>query len=174
MEITDIVRSGHTYRWQIVRTHRKQSIAEHMYQTAMLADLIAREVTNWGDDKRNHLIWCALIHDLPEVMSGDIPTPAKRKIITKDIEAEFWEGRRGKPKKVDETAITILKIADLVEASLFILIEGVDQKAKNIGENLMNDALILVEIAFKENKSGWIRAKQKILDAEAKIKIGNY
>ena len=174
MEITDIVRSGHTYRWQIVRTHRKQSIAEHMYQTAMIADLIAREVTNWGDDKRNHLIWCSLIHDLPEVMTGDIPTPAKRKIGTKDIEAEFWEGRRGKPKKVDETAAVILKIADLVEASLFVLIEGVDQKAKNIGQNLMMDALELVDKAMPENISGWTRARRKILGAESKIKGGDY
>lgn len=145
-----------------------------MYQTAMIADLIAREVTNWGDDKRNHLIWCALVHDLPEVMTGDIPTPAKRKIGTKDIEIEFWEGRKGKPKKVDDEVIKILKVADLVEASLFVLIEGVDQKAKNIGKSLMTEALQLLEIASIHNRSGWNRAKHKILDAEQKIKDGDY
>ena len=175
MEITDIIRTGHISRWGIVRVHRQQSIAEHMYKVAMISEIIAREVVpQWGDDKRNHLIWNALIHDLPEILSGDIPTPAKKKINAGVIDDEFWGNRKGKPKRVDETVEHIIKVADMAEACCFLQIEGVDSKSTKIKHNLWNDMIDYIDKIRDQNISGWERAFKKLQEAMEKLGNGDY
>lgn len=185
MKITDIVKTGHVNRFQIVRTQREQTIAEHMYQTAMIADLLAREIVpDWDDDTRNKLVWLCLIHDIPEVMSGDIPTPAKShaKIHEgeQDVTREFWRDRVGRPKveKIDPLMMDIMKLADLVEPILFLSIEAVDARAKEICTQMRLEVWDYIESAkmrFPELHSEWGEAESMLIEIFRTVSItGDY
>lgn len=84
-------------RWGIVRTLKQQSVAEHSYQTALLADWIAdRHITHpyqsgYEGQFRYKVLQCALYHDLEEVFTGDIPGPAKHAMLDESKSYHFVE-----------------------------------------------------------------------------------
>lgn len=66
-------------RWQLMRTSRSESLAEHSLDVAVLAHLLAhlgvsRFGRRWNPDRAAVL---ALYHDAPEIITGDLPTPIK-------------------------------------------------------------------------------------------------
>lgn len=111
----------HVPRWSIIRTIRQQSVAEHSYYVALYAKVIAKYV---GLDpiESATLIWGALLHDMEEMITGDIPTPSKRRHlhiypyrILADINVDF-------DKNVDlgSTAKKVLVVADCFEAIMYL------------------------------------------------------
>lgn len=75
-------------RWQIVRTLRTQSIAEHSYHVAMYVNEICVFLKIDPDTHRRTLQY-ALWHDLrDEIISGDMPGPAKRRLVK---DREHWD-----------------------------------------------------------------------------------
>ena len=67
---------AHIPRWVILRKNRQQNLAEHSYYVTLYADQVARLIGwqgNYGD-----LMRYALLHDIDETITGDIPGPAKR------------------------------------------------------------------------------------------------
>lgn len=155
----DIIRSGHIRRWSIVRVHRDQTIAEHMYQVAALCDMFASDIfeAKYTEEVRGRLLHNAITHDLPEVMFGDLPTPTKRKIdacgnqdeVNKLLDTSFWKERdeSKRPKELPSEFDSILKLADLAEAILFLEIEGVDQRAKIVQDSILDSFLEVAEAA---------------------------
>lgn len=67
-------------RWTIVDMRRKQSVAEHSFQVALLAislyDFMQYPVPHNSFDRESAFMW-ALDHDMDEIRSGDIPAPIK-------------------------------------------------------------------------------------------------
>lgn len=117
---------GEVPRWSIVRLNKEQSVLEHTGLVAMYT-LDICEILNyqWNTkpiDVRAALKW-ALHHDYPEVVSGDIPSPVKKMISTKEGIAEFEErifnNRFGiYTPELPEYIENIVKTADLLEAVL--------------------------------------------------------
>lgn len=186
MKPIDVVRSGHIKRWSIVRVHRDQTIAEHQYQVAVFSEMFAREIIpDYNDEMRGRLLYSALLHDLPEVMSGDLPTPVKRRIdsfgnvgeIDKLLDDSFWDLRdQGKkPKDLPSVYQSIIKLADLTEALLFLEIEGVDQRAKvvqgTLFESLLNVASACHELHPEYN---WVKAIKMARSALNDVKEGKW
>ena len=84
-----IIRAGHVKRWHLVPMSVTQTIAEHQYNVAMLCMLIHPQ----PDFDTNIAARWALIHDLPEVVTGDVPTHVKAanpelKSLLGEIESE--------------------------------------------------------------------------------------
>ena len=145
--IRDISRTGHVTRWHMVRTQRDQTLAEHLYLVTMYADEIARNVIkDYTDSDRLKLLsWC-LEHDTPEILTGDIPTPAKRRMqerfgdtdILEDLEdgiasENYMEAKKG----VYGTKLEIItKLADIMDGIAFINLEGVSDHSEIIGDKL--------------------------------------
>lgn len=82
MNLRDCYRASDVKRWQIVKTYKQQSVAEHSYQVALIATRICdiMENTYPGNMPLNfkqEVLWYALIHDMPEVLTGDLATPLK-------------------------------------------------------------------------------------------------
>lgn len=182
MNLNIIARTGHINRWQIIRTQRNQTIAEHMYQVTLICmeifaclnkDNISR------DDQKEieiRLIKAALIHDIPEVESGDLPTPFKKSIksvLGDYFEERFWNGpliyrdeyRRGIPGPRHTTSLPssrldgyvysdlieiIISLADNVEALAFILTERVGKRGRTIWMGLKGNIEDLIEKAKNE------------------------
>ena len=65
-------------RWSIIRTTRTQNVAEHSYYVAVYT----KQICDWLDvepDEKAKLVWMALMHDVDEMITGDIPTPSKKR-----------------------------------------------------------------------------------------------
>ena len=67
-------------RWGLMRNTFSENIAEHSYQTAVLAHalaLIRRDVLNLPSPDPDRCAVAALYHDATEILTGDLPTPIK-------------------------------------------------------------------------------------------------
>lgn len=112
MKINDILRASGVTRWHIVRTVRPQSLAEHTFDVVMIARAIAKIA---GVDDYE-IIKAALLHDLDEIVTGDIPTPTKQKARDNGFEInDLYKSVTGRQLGTDEATIIHLadKMADL-------------------------------------------------------------
>ncbi len=112
MKINDILRASGVTRWHIVRTVRPQSLAEHTFDVTMIARAIAK-IAGYDDAE---ITKAALLHDLDEVVVGDIPTPTKNR--AKDVGWDLnnlYKNVTGRELSSDESVIIHLadKMADL-------------------------------------------------------------
>lgn len=129
----EALRLSNIKRWGIVEMSRQQSVAEHTLNMMMIAksisslyDDVSREAGNISPltekDKAGLMELC-LVHDLPEVYSGDVPTPLKR-AIGKEI-IEEWEKNRFPSlnlmiSQVSPIAMLIKGVADVLEAIAYV------------------------------------------------------
>lgn len=112
MKINDILRASGVTRWHIVRTVRPQSLAEHTFDVVMIARAIAK-IAGYNDSE---IIKAALLHDLDEIVTGDIPTPTKNRARDNGWNLnELYKGITGRELSTDESIIVRLadKMADL-------------------------------------------------------------
>jgi hypothetical protein len=122
MNINDILLAQNIKRWTIVSTIQKQSLAEHLFNVAM----IARDICVEADIDDTNVVKYALDHDLDEIMTGDIPSPAKARLNIKD-------DYNGKSKaRCAPTELLIVKAADLIDAYLFIKHNHHDRHGKQV------------------------------------------
>lgn len=112
MKINDILRASGVTRWHIVRMVRPQSLAEHTFDVVMIARAIAAIA---GVDDYE-ITKAALLHDLDEIVTGDIPTPTKDRARANGWELnDLYKGITGRELSPDESLIIHLadKLADL-------------------------------------------------------------
>lgn len=144
-----IGRAGSVDRWQIVRTARKQTLAEHSFMVAMYA-LILADAVGIPDSHRYDMVLYALHHDLSEILTGDISTVAKN-FIREEIAYDdhttndpFSSMDKIVPV-VDELksratgeAKGIVKLADLLDAVAFLHIESISDHGGAIKSRIMD------------------------------------
>lgn len=123
MGIWDKLRAAGVTRWHIVKTHNKQSLAEHSFNVAMIAVDILRRADL--AEKEKEAAWIALHHDLDEVITGDIPTPMKSPIVKAELAAMSGMA----PPVGDEDINAAIKFADLFDSVIFLLEEGASRHA---------------------------------------------
>jgi len=131
MNLADIYRLADTKRWQIVKTAKPQSVAEHMYAVAMIARRIGMAIGMTKAEIADCVEW-ALWHDVPEVYTGDIAAPVKQHMY----EACGGDPLAGLERKLCGEEYTeiehrslyenggiirrVVKLADLMEAIKFL------------------------------------------------------
>lgn len=112
-------------RWGILHTIRQQSVAEHSFNVAILADRIA---VHWfGIDDPGTLYNInryALRHDRPEALSGDIPSIVKDLFDEDELEARYMDLIPDLAQWRSAEGIKfIVKLADRIEAEIFLRME---------------------------------------------------
>ncbi|MFD2112924.1 YfbR-like 5'-deoxynucleotidase [Thiorhodococcus fuscus] len=145
LNMQDIARSGHVTRWHSVRCARSQTLAEHHYLVTMIArELMIRIL---GDElpaeTRLQVLEYALTHDAPELLTGDLPSPLKRRIaeisgandpLTR-IEREIAPEIAARKSALEGSALAfIIKLADLMDGCLFIHEEGIGRHAALVAQ----------------------------------------
>lgn len=126
LHVADVLRANAVERWQLVSTSRVQSLAEHTFNVMAIAMVLAAKT----GQSQGMALMCAFMHDIPEVLTGDIPTPVKEVLGLKpdlnSIEAgiEFC-GRTTQDSDWADVK-TIVKAADILDACLFLHFYGVD------------------------------------------------
>ena len=116
-ELQDVMRLSNIKRWSIVEISRPQSVAEHSYNVAMIALSIA-EKNGYGIDFGELLEW-ALTHDLTELVTGDVPTPHKSKLLRPEAEEEMFPKFASEKAGTSQEVREIVKVADLLDAYQF-------------------------------------------------------
>lgn len=119
----------HVNRWGILRRNRDQNVAEHSYFVAIycmeLVFLLGAEIT---PSEQLQLVHSALIHDVDEIWTGDMPGPAKRimNVDTKPLASSRMQSilpfHAMAHSKVALSPMLqqILKVADFLEAVLYL------------------------------------------------------
>jgi 5'-deoxynucleotidase YfbR-like HD superfamily hydrolase len=146
LEITataELLRASHISRWGIVQTAVRQNIAEHMYRVWVL-------VRAWGrlvdlDDVQQALAeQLALMHDLPEIRTGDAPTPHKTpemKAHLAEIERLIYPYLRVLEDTVDPQVAALVKHCDTAEAIFFLQVNGLGKHASDVKNLLLQQML---------------------------------
>ncbi len=72
-------RTKYINRWALMRNTRYETLSEHSYEVAQIAHALAvigneRLGMNYNEERAALL---GLYHDLPEIITGDLPTPVK-------------------------------------------------------------------------------------------------
>lgn len=126
-------------RWGIVATSRQQSVGEHSYRVTMIAQALYDYVftTPHNSDDRNLLTSFAMVHDIMEVLSGDLD--AVFKLAVKSRYPDVFANTLGEmalqrldagplaktvaslERSVKGTFIEVLvKMADFLEALIYV------------------------------------------------------
>ena len=66
-------------RWALMRNTRSENICEHSHEVAVIAHALAL-ITNrhyGGNVDAQKCVMLAVYHDVPEILTGDMPTPVK-------------------------------------------------------------------------------------------------
>jgi len=123
-----IVRFAAVKRWHMVDATKTQSLAEHSANVALLAYYIARTTPGMYFGPAEVVATSALMHDLSEVFTGDIPTLTKQHIEgVKQLEeavlpVEF-------KTEVEAAVHGLIKLCDLADGIRFICIYGIGRTA---------------------------------------------
>ena len=74
-----LFRQRHIRRWSLMRNSSEETLSQHSMQTAVLAHALALIGNRYfgKDYDPDRAASLALFHDVPEVITGDLPTPVK-------------------------------------------------------------------------------------------------
>lgn len=123
-------------RWGIIDMIRDQTVAEHSYNVTMICLMIINRIpmsSRHNNLKENIIDW-ALVHDLPEIVTGDIPTPFKKLVLScvDQYENQMFMGFSSIKKSLSPLEKSITKIADLIDAIFFARKFCIDSKKEEI------------------------------------------
>jgi hypothetical protein len=151
-------------RWHMVDTTRAQSIGEHSANVALLAYHIAHKVPNefFGDPCK--VLAPGLMHDLPEVFMGDIPTHTKKYLSGVQELEERLTPPEYRYQSTDDIDL-LIKICDLADGIRFIERFGVDRVAIFATEGLRQQLDVKLKHArAKWPEPVWVVVEDKIND----------
>jgi len=148
-------------RWSVVGTIRAQSVAEHSFNVALIAERIARR--RWPDEREAVLMY-ALYHDHDESVTGDFPSYMKPHVqseaIVDSIEAyDDEELSCGDVSPPHPLVKFIVKCADYIEACVFLRMEI------SMGNKTVAKHLRVLESRFRQ----YIEYAQRELTTDAPL-----
>lgn len=139
----EFLRSSHISRWGIVQVAHRQSISEHMYRVWLLVHM-------WGPlvgltvDEQSVCERLALTHDLPEIRTGDAPTPHKTpevKTYLAKIEQQILPSLASLEEHATAHTKDLLKFCDTAESVLFLMVNGLGKHAADVQDLLEQQML---------------------------------
>lgn len=187
LTLYDYLRVGHVKRWHNVNTIRDQTVAEHSFMVAIIAlDLmntimgLDKAAAESSMPKIAALLMAAIFHDMPEVVIGDPPTPAKRfmrdftgdpEIFTRMDKAlmpgvPYVSNCGGEPMAWPASVVSFVNMADKIEAAHWITENGAGKHAQIVATANWRNVEDLVEKYDTEGPdAGWYEAVNRVLMA---------
>lgn len=120
----------HVKRWTMVGTTVESTVASHSFNVAMIAMAIFKRMRNIGDATEEQVCYFALLHDVDEAETGDMPTPTKKAIRKAGVEPNGLYCTQGLVPPPCASVAAIIKMADLVENYIFIKEHGTGARAR--------------------------------------------
>ena len=150
--IETVMRMSAVKRWHMIETSRTQTLAEHSANVALLAMAIAKNAPINYFDSYVEVALAALVHDVPEAFTGDIPTPTKRHLTGVDELEHALTDPTFKYYGNDNTH-ALIKMCDLADGIRFIRVHGLDMTGGHAQKGL--EAQLATKIEFVETELGW-------------------
>lgn len=119
---------GHVIRWNVAPRLHNQSVAEHSYYVALYSEKLCTLLRVDPVDYRATISY-ALHHDMPEIVTSDIPGPAKRAFADPDKLEEYEDllmekiGLTGEHRAPTDLVSRIVKAADTIDAYFWLSME---------------------------------------------------
>ena len=134
--LESVMRLQAVKRWHMIDTTRQQTLAEHSANVAMLAMLIAKTAPIEWFDTYTHVAGAALVHDLPEAFTGDIPSHTKKYVEGIDELENKLTHVVFKNIDINEHTKLLIKLCDIADGIRFIRLHGVDMTANHAQDGL--------------------------------------
>jgi 5'-deoxynucleotidase len=145
MNLRQKLRASHIKRWHIVETTKQQSVAEHSFNVWLICEEMSA-ILKFDPSTRLIVAEYALHHDLPEVFIGDLPTSMKNIYRNSRSEIdELTESLDPKSTTNNRVANNVVKLADNLEAAMFIALHGVGSHAKSVRKLIEESVLQSLE-----------------------------
>lgn len=151
-------------RWSIVRTLKPDNVAEHSYYVTCYSVALAR-LLEWKGSLAD-LMYLALMHDVEELLTGDLVSPVKGNIVDDSLYERYvteqmdqrLPGIQHQMIKIVESpygyqAELIVKVADKVDAVLFLMTEC------GMGNTKLEPLLV---DAMRNLRSAWGKLEEEI------------
>ena len=104
----------HVKRWSLVATTAESTVASHSFNVAVLAMAIRKQMRNTIDIDVKDVCYYAILHDIDEVFTGDIPTPTKTAMRAQGVEPNTLFPGQEVAEPTDKVR-AVVKMADLIE-----------------------------------------------------------
>lgn len=134
--VETVMRLHAVKRWHMIDTTRQQTLAEHSANVALLAMMIAMTSPIFLFNTGPIVAAAALVHDIPEAFTGDIPTHTKKHLTGLDNLEESVTHPIFAPMNISAATALLIKICDLADGIRFIRLHGVDLTARHAREGL--------------------------------------
>lgn len=110
-------------RWSTTPAINRQTVADHSFYVVLYTIHLCDHLRVHGEERITALEW-AIIHDMPETVTSDIPGPVKREVthdkLLEKVEAQVMdELGYGKPEPSD-LAKRIVKAANLIDEVFYL------------------------------------------------------
>ena len=130
-------RMKYIFRWSLMRNTRTENVCEHTQEVTVIAHALAllHNKRFGGNVNVEHCVLLSMYHDVPEILTGDLPTPVKyndvairdeyRRVerlsaerLLRQLPPDLEEDYRPLllPDEADETELRIVKAADKLSA----------------------------------------------------------
>jgi len=130
-----VIRFQSVKRWHMIDTTRQQTLAEHSANVSLLAYYIAKTAPGMYFGTSQAAALCGILHDLPEVYTGDIPSHTKKQLAGIDelessvipkVYIEEWPSQLKK----------MVKMCDLADGIRFMRNHGIGTTAAHAKDGL--------------------------------------
>jgi hypothetical protein len=138
--VETVMRLHSVKRWHMIDTTRQQTLAEHSANVALLALVVSRTAPINYFDTFAAVAAYALVHDVAESFTGDIPTHTKRE-ISGVADLEEMVTHVAFDIRVNANTRRLVKLCDLADGIRFIRLHGVDLTAEHAKEGLEEQLL---------------------------------
>lgn len=123
LTVQDKLRASSVDRWHIVSTARRQSLAEHSFNVAIIGEELVHRLS-LSAALKVEVMRMALLHDLDEVVKGDIPSPVKGALEWPSAIENPWQ---------------VIKTADVIDQYTFISEYGLGHHGKQVAKWVYNN-----------------------------------
>lgn len=160
--VRDRIRSRNVKRWHTCDTVKEQTVADHSHGVGIIAEemlerLFSNSDTNPTIEDRYFVLKYSQVHDLPEIVCGDLSSVFKKWLSKKSTDFDeilnMVEAKLVPELNMIKTAFaskpylaTVCKIADILEGYSFITLSmGLDEQHNAHIIEKMDDALVQIE-----------------------------
>ena len=114
----------------MVGKDKESTVASHSFNVAMLAMEIRKRMFNTPGIDEMTVCYFALIHDVKESYTGDIPTPTKTAMKAAGFDPDNYDDSHADEQTPIDRVKDIIKAADLVDNCIFIGEHGTGARAR--------------------------------------------